>query len=217
MKPLLWAEDLAHGYGDRWVFQGVGVRVCAGEVLLVVGPNGAGKSTLLALLAGLMAPRHGVVHSQVGPEAMAMMGHGTYVYGSLTALENLRFWARLYGLPADESTLEAVLGRVGLAQWAMEPAGTFSRGMAQRLSLARVILLAPRLVFLDEPATGLDMASVALLHREIQSLRQSGAAVVWVSHDVARDLPLATSVLHLRGGRVHYLGPAGDFAGESVC
>lgn len=217
MKPLLWAEDLAHAYGDRWVFQGIGLQVRPGEILLVVGPNGAGKSTLLALLAGLMEPRHGVVHHAVPPEAIAMMGHGTYVYGALTALENLRFWARIYGCPADETALEAILERVGLAAWAMEPAGTFSRGMAQRLSLARVILLAPRLVFLDEPATGLDMASVVLLHQEIKAFAQSGAAVVWVSHDVARDLALATSVLHVRGGRVHYLGPAGDFAWEAVC
>lgn len=217
MSPLVEACGLAVAYGQRPVFQGLDLAVAPGEVLLVVGPNGAGKSSLLAVLAGLAEPWQGSVELAVEAGEVAMLGHGTALYGALSALDNLRFWVRLHGRSADEAALEAVLDRVGLRAVAMEPARTFSRGMAQRLALARVLAVAPRLVLLDEPSTGLDAASVTVLHREIAALAEGGAGVVWVSHDVVRDLPLASSVLHLGGGRIRSLGPAADFRPEAAC
>jgi heme exporter protein A len=203
-------------FGSRLVLREVDVRVRAGEVLLVVGGNGAGKTTLLKIMAGLCRPSAGTVDLRVEPEACAYLGHATFLYPRLSAVANLLFWGRMYGLSPSRADLEAVLARVGLARVGDEPAGTFSRGMAQRLNLARVFLINPRLVFLDEPGTGLDPASQELLRREIATLKGAGAAVVWVSHHLAADLPLAEQVLHLRDAGVAYCGPAGGFDAARV-
>lgn len=205
-------------FGSKLVLRGVDCAALAGEALLVVGGNGAGKTTLLKIMAGLARPSAGVVDVRVPPEACAYLGHATFQYPRLSAVANLTFWARMYGLAPSRAELEAVLERVGLARVAGEPAGTFSRGMAQRLNLARVFLIGPRLVFLDEPGTGLDPASQELLRREISGLKASGAAVVWVSHHLSADLPFAEKVLHLRDAGVAYFGPASGFdAGGLTC
>jgi len=111
--------------------------------------------------------------------------------------------------------LLGLLDRVGLKGFALEAAGTFSRGMAQRLSLARVLLVEPRLVFLDEPSTGLDTASQALLHAELEAARNRGAGIVWISHDLDRDLNKADAVLQLSGRAMAFFGPAGEFPREA--
>jgi heme exporter protein A len=173
---------------------------------------------LLKIMAGLARPSAGEVDVRVGVEEQAYLGHATFLYPRLTAAANLTFWARMYGLAPTRSDLDGVLERVGLARVAAEPAGTFSRGMAQRLNLARVFLIGPKLVFLDEPGTGLDPSSQELLRREIAGLKDSGAAVIWVSHHLAADLPFAEKVLHLRDTGVAYFGPAAGFdAGGLTC
>ena len=205
-------------FGSRLVLREVDVRARAGEALLVVGGNGAGKTTLLKIMAGLCRPSAGTVDLRVEPEACAYLGHATFLYPRLSAVANLLFWGRMYGLSPLRADIEAVLARVGLARVGDEPAGTFSRGMAQRLNLARVFLINPKLVFLDEPGTGLDPASQALLRREIETLKGAGAAVVWVSHHLTADLPLAEQVLYLKDTRAAYFGPASGFdAGGLTC
>jgi len=198
-------------FGSKLVLRDVSAQVKAGEALLVVGGNGAGKTTLLKIMAGLSRPTAGEVDLRVAPEGCAYLGHATFLYPRMSAVANLTFWGRMYGQSPTRAELEAVLERVGLLRVAEEPAGTFSRGMAQRLNLARVFLIQPRLVFLDEPGTGLDPASQGLLRREIETLKKAGAGVVWVSHHLAADLPLAESVLHLKDAGVAYFGPAQGF------
>jgi heme exporter protein A len=219
---VLKLSGVAKFYGDRLVFKGVDVQVPAGRALMVVGANGAGKSTLLRIMAGLSKPSAGTVQASVDRQEMAYLGHQTFLYAEATAVENLRFWTGLYGLGLDEAALEAALERVGLKKFAHERAGHFSRGMAQRLNLARVFCIAPRLLFLDEPDTGLDEASKAVLHQEIARAREGDRAVVWVSHHLERDLPKADDVLHLDKGRAAYLGPVSGFdasvmAGGCAC
>ena len=209
---VLTLDRVAKFYGDKPVLREVSLSLAAGQVLLVAGENGAGKSTLLKVMAGLSRPSAGTVRQGVDQARVAYLGHATFLYPRLTALENLRFWARIYGVPGDEAALSAALERVGLAAAGHEEAGTFSRGMAQRLSLARVFLTAPQLVFLDEPGTGLDVRSRDVLRAEIAAARQRGAALVWVSHALAEDLPAADLVLLLEKGRAAYLGPAAGFA-----
>ena len=205
-------------FGSKLVLRGIDCEALAGEALLVVGGNGAGKTTLLKIMAGLARSSAGEVDVRVGAEEQAYLGHATFLYPRLTAAANLTFWARMYGLAPTRSDLDGVLERVGLARVAAEPAGTFSRGMAQRLNLARVFLIGPKLVFLDEPGTGLDPSSQELLRREIAGLKDSGAAVIWVSHHLAADLPFAEKVLHLRDTGVAYFGPAAGFdAGGLTC
>jgi heme exporter protein A len=198
-------------FGSRLVLRDVSAQVTAGEALLVVGGNGAGKTTLLKIMAGLSRPTAGEVDLRVAPGECAYLGHATFLYPRLSACANLTFWGRMYGLAPTRGEIDAVLERVGLARVMDEPAGTFSRGMAQRLNLARVFLIKPKLVFLDEPGTGLDPASQELLRREILGLKASGAGVVWVSHHLTADLPCAESVLFLKDSGVAYFGPASGF------
>nr|WP_272881445.1 ABC transporter ATP-binding protein [Fundidesulfovibrio soli] len=215
-------KSVAKFYGERLVFKGVDLELSPGRVLMVVGANGAGKSTLLRVMAGLSRPSAGNIECGLEKGEMAYLGHQTFIYPEDTALENLRFWTGLYGLGLDDEALVAALERVGLKKFSQERAGHFSRGMAQRLNLARVFCIAPRLLFLDEPDTGLDEASRAILHQEIERAGHGERSVVWVSHHLERDLVKADDVLHLERGRVAYLGPVAGFdasvmAGAATC
>ncbi len=189
----------------------VDLKVARGEIYGLLGRNGAGKTTLLKIMAGVCLPTAGEVDLRVAPEDCAYLGHATFLYPRLSALANLTFWGRMYGQSPTRGQVEAVLARVGLSRVIDEPAGTFSRGMAQRLNLARVFLINPKLVFLDEPGTGLDPASQELLRREIENLKKAGAGVVWVSHHLGADLPFAESVLYLKDAGAAYFGPASGF------
>ncbi len=208
---LLTLRGVGKLYGRKLVFKGVTLDVRAGEVWLVVGPNGAGKSTLLGIMAGLVRPTTGSRELHIGQDKLAYLGHQTFLYPRLTARENLVFWARMYGRKPQADQIDAALERAGLGKAAEEQAGRFSRGMAQRLSLARVFLVEPSLIFLDEPGTGLDARSMQTLRSEIGAARERGVALVWISHQVAADLPLADRVLALGENRVSYAGPASGF------
>ncbi|MEA4855754.1 heme ABC exporter ATP-binding protein CcmA [Solidesulfovibrio sp.] len=209
-------------FGERPVLRGIDLDVEPGQVVLVVGPNGAGKSTLLRLAAGLMPPSEGEVELALAPGEVGYVGHRTLIYPKLTARANLRFWLALSGRPRDDAAVLAVLARVGLDGFADEEAGVFSRGMSQRLSLARVFLTAPKMLLLDEPGTGLDPASAAMLRREIRAAADAGAAVLWVSHTIAADLPACDRVLVIKDRRIAADVPAATFdpaepAGEGAC
>lgn len=208
---LVDLNGVSHFFGSRLVFRHVTMAIRSKEVFLILGPNGAGKSTLLQILAGLLPPTNGEVTWGLESGDIGYLGHGTCVYPFLTASENLLFWGRMHGLSPSSDDISAVLDRVGLKAAALERAGTFSRGMAQRLSLARVLLLNARLLLLDEPATGLDTASRVILENEVQRARQRGAAVVWVSHDAGRDVRLADRVLVLQDKRQVFLGSASEY------
>lgn len=212
-SPLLRLDRVAKFYGSKLVFKGVTCVLDPGEVLLVVGGNGAGKSTLLKVMARLIRTSAGTVSCAAAPETVAYLGHATFLYPGLTARDNLRFWARMYGLSGVPASVDAALDRMGLLAVAEERAGTFSRGMAQRLNLARVFLVRPQLLFLDEPSTGLDVASRRVLRRELAGLKAAGTSLVWVSHHLAEDAAPGDRVLELAGGRVAWLGPAGEYPG----
>lgn len=204
---MLHLEHLAKVYGDRVVLRDVNVSFAAGSVSLLAGNNGAGKSTLLRIVAGLARPTSGTVRFTGTAPVTAYLGHATFLYPGLSALENLAFWNGVHGLQRSRQELLALLEHVGLAAHAHERAGIFSRGMAQRLNLARVLMLRADLLLLDEPGTGLDAASLALLRQEIGNARQRGAAVIIVSHDLQGDAPLADRVLRLHKGRLAEEGP----------
>jgi heme exporter protein A len=214
-ETLLTVKRAAKFFGSKLVFKEVSCEVRAGEIMLVAGPNGAGKSTLMRMMAGLARPSAGEVVLHAEPERMAYLGHATFIYPGMTALANLGFWGTMYGLAPSRDALLALLARVGLERAAEEKAGSFSRGMAQRLNLARVYLVEPSLLFLDEPGTGLDPRSLALLRREIAGFRERGTGVVWISHHVREDTALADTVLALGGRRVEYCGPAADYTLEA--
>lgn len=215
LSALLTLHHVSKVYGTRIIFRDVSLTVAPASICLLLGPNGAGKSTLMNIMAGLGRATEGRVVCTVADARLGYLGHATFLYPSLTALENLAFWRDLYNLPRDAAFLESTLERVGLARFACEQAGVFSRGMAQRLNLARVLLLEPELLLLDEPATGLDTVSAALLRREILAARERGAGIVWISHDATGDVPLADQVFALEGGKLAYSGPASGYGAAS--
>ncbi|WP_432737028.1 ABC transporter ATP-binding protein [Maridesulfovibrio sp. FT414] len=212
----LKVRDAAKFFGTRLIFKNVSCDVQRGEIMLVVGRNGAGKTTLLKIMSGLSRPSAGSADILTAPEKTAYLGHSTFIYPRLSGLSNLSFWATMYGLSPSRDELMELLKRVGLERAAEEQAGAYSRGMAQRLNLARVFLVDPDLLFLDEPGTGLDQASLNLLRSEVVSLRNRGTAVVWISHDVNHDTALADRVLGLAGRRMAYLGSATEFDPDTV-
>ncbi len=204
---LLELHNIAKFFGNRCIFKNVSFSIAESSISLLMGANGAGKSTLLGIMAGLAKPSAGQMQLHVSEQDIGYLGHSTFIYAGLNALENLRFWGELYNKPTQDEKLKVILERVDLAPFAYEKAGVFSRGMAQRLNLARILLLEPKLWLLDEPCTGLDVASASLLRSEVTKACESGAGIVWISHDMGADAGLAQRLLCLEKGRLAYDGP----------
>lgn len=201
----LTLTKIARFYGPRLIFKDVSLDLRPGSVTLLAGANGAGKTTLLKIMAGLIRPSAGEVartsrhfgSSGEQEAAIGYLGHRTFLYPGLSALENLAFWASLHGRRHQNEDLLAALQRMELDAFAEEKAGGFSRGMLQRLSLARFFLLEPDLLLLDEPGTGLDARSQAMLRREITEAAARKAAVVWITHSPRENVALADRVAML--------------------
>jgi heme exporter protein A len=204
--PLLAAAGLEKRFGAVAALRGVDLELPRGGALAILGPNGAGKSTLLRILAGLAHPTAGRVEldgARVRGAAVGYLGHATLLYPELTAHENLVFAGRLHRIADPAARAEALLAEEGLAQVAGRRAGGFSRGMAQRLSIARARVHDPELLLLDEPFTGLDRRSADRLTERLRALRGAGHALVLVTHDVGQAAALADEVVILVEGRVH--------------
>ena len=193
------------------VLDGVSLTVESGEALALLGANGAGKTTLLKILATLVRPTRG--RALVGgadcvrdPEGVrritGLMAHGTYLYEDLTALENLAFWMALAGRAVEPVVLRAALADVELEQYADERVRSFSAGMRRRLALGRLVLLAPRVLLLDEPFAALDARGRKWLDEYLVAFKDRGGAVLMTTHSFARDLGAVDRVAILAGGRI---------------
>jgi heme exporter protein A len=219
--PALQLERLARRYGEREALSGVSLSLERGRTLVVFGPNGAGKSTLLRVLATLLRPHAGSV-SVLGnslPERawavrgrVGLLGHEPLLYRELSARENLRFHARLHGV--GEGRVTELLSAVAMSDRAGEPVRTLSRGMVQRVAIARSVLHEPELLLLDEPHANLDPAAVELVAPLIGSA--SGLTRVICSHDPAGGLAQADLVLGLRAGRPALLRTAAEVKAEQI-
>jgi heme exporter protein A len=216
------ARGLSKRFGPVMALEGVDLDVPCGTTLAVLGPNGAGKSTLLRLLAGLARPTGGSL--QIGdprerrPAArgrVGYVGHATFLYPALTARENLVLAGRLYGVADPAARADALLAEQGLGGVAGRMAGEFSRGMAQRLAIARGLVHDPAVVLLDEPFGGLDRSSAAHLAERLRGLRQQGRTVVLVTHELSHVSALADAALVLARGRVVHRA-VGDALSASV-
>jgi len=205
------AKDLRRSFGALPAVDGVDLTVGPGEFLTIFGPNGAGKTTLLRLLCGLLKPTGGEIRVMgLSPSAnekavkgrIGLIAHTSFLYGGLTARENLLFYARLYGLKDAASKVGARLKEVGLAERADDAARTYSRGMQQRLTIARALLHDPEVVFLDEPYTGLDQQASRMLRGLLQGIRGRGRTVLMVTHNLEEGLELSTRVAIMSGGRM---------------
>ena len=205
-------EGLARHFGERTVLRDISLTVTAGQTLAVLGRNGAGKSTLLRILATLLRPHGGSAKLFGEPlprqgwavrGRLGLLGHEPLLYRDLTGRENLAYHARLHraGLERVDEVLEAV----GMHERADDPVRSLSRGMVQRLTVARAVLHRPELLLLDEPRSNLDPAAGELVEPLIG--RSSGITRVLTSHDPQAALAEADLVLALSGGRAAYLGP----------
>ena len=207
--PVLHADGLVRSFGGRRAVDGVSFTLGAGDCLALFGPNGAGKTTLLRLVAGLLAPGQGSVHVngvslKTGAEARAQVGlvsHASMLYGALTVRENVELAARLHGLVDPTRAAMASLALMGVDDRADTPARTLSRGLQQRVSIARAMVHVPRLLLCDEPYTGLDVAGSAALTEVLTERREAGAALLLVTHNLTEGLALATQAAIMRRGR----------------
>ena len=214
-------DGLARHYGEREALSGVSLSMQAGETLVVFGPNGAGKTTLLRVLATLLRPHLGkvsVLGCALPDEAWAvrgrlgLLGHEPLLYRELTARENLRFHARLHDVQPER--VEELLDAVRIGERADEPIRTLSRGMVQRVAVARAVLHDPELLLLDEPRSNLDPAAAELVEPLIGAA--SGRTRVICSHDPSGGLAEADVVLGLREGRAAMLAAASDVDADAV-
>jgi len=193
----------------------VSLAIEPGSATALMGPNGAGKTTLLKLCATLLTPSAGKIEVD-GIDAardggavrarIAVLGHDSSLYGDLTATENLTFTTRLHGIDGSADRVRGALDRVGLRTVGRRPVRTFSRGMQQRCAIARVLLQQPRLLLLDEPATGLDLAARGMLHELIAELRQKGTTILLTTHDIDESLAICDSAVLMARGRIRWQG-----------
>jgi len=208
---MIQARDLFKSFGPRVALAGVNISVETGEFVTLVGPNGAGKTTLLRILATLTRPTSGAVRiagldpARAGSEARRRIGflsHQTLLYDDLSAEQNLRFYARMYDLDAAAARVDDLLERVGLAARREDLVRTLSRGMHQRLALARSVLHRPQVLLLDEPYTGLDPQAAQALTDLLVELVGEGGTILLTTHNLERGLALGRRVVMLARGRV---------------
>jgi len=203
--------EVTRTFGQRRALNKVSMTASAGTITALLGHNGAGKSTLLSIAATLLQPSSGQVHfgahdGQSGGAPLrsriGMLGHDLYLYAELSAAENLRFFAAIYGLDNIERRVDAALDRAGLNERRDDVVSGFSRGMRQRLALERALIHDPRLLLLDEPFTGLDEAAREALRARLRSARDAGAIVLLTTHDLAAIANLTDASVSLVDGRL---------------
>jgi heme ABC exporter ATP-binding subunit CcmA len=202
-------QQIDKQYGNLFALRRVSFRIAPGEMIALLGANGSGKSTLLRVAAGLIRPSSGRVEFEGGPSEplevrrrMGMVGHSIMLYDELTAEENLSLFAQLYELSDARARIHDALSDAGLGPRVGSLVRTFSRGMRQRLAIARALLSKPGLALLDEPTTGLDVQGMSWFTEILRRLRGEGCTIVMTTHGRSEAVALATRAVRLAGGRV---------------
>lgn len=207
--PVIEVRGLTRAFGARRAVDGIDFALETGDCLALFGPNGAGKTTLLRMLAGLLKPTSGT--ARIGGvtlpggaavrAAVGIISHEHMLYDALTARENVEFTARLYGVRDPRDAALRALERMRMLDRADTLVRALSRGLKQRVSIARAMVHGPQVVLLDEPFTGLDAAGAAALTAMLCELKRDGAALILVTHNLSEGLELATHAAIMRDGR----------------
>lgn len=215
--PAISVRKIWKYFGDFPAVRDITFEVQRGTITALLGRNGAGKTTLLRMIAGLSRPSRGELQlgeSEVNPtdqgKRLGIIGHGQWIYDDLTAEENLQFFARLYGIADAAAAIRHWLEAVGLASFRHSRAGDFSRGMRQRLAVARAFLHEPEVLLLDEPWTALDDRAIDLLSSLLTGAHQKHRTALVCSHQLTETLQLATHLLVLDRGRLAFAGENSD-------
>lgn len=219
--PAVLAEGLVRAFGGKKAVDGVSLQLGEGDCLALFGPNGAGKTTLLRLLGGLLKPTKGTTRLHGVPlpgpaetrRLVGLISHYSMLYPALTVRENVRFAAECQGVVAADQATTAVLKRLKVLDREQMPVRFLSRGLQQRVSIARALVHEPRLVLLDEPYTGLDEVGALAFTEALRDLKAGGATLVLVTHNLVEGIALATRAVIMRTGRLVHdeQTPAGGF------
>jgi heme exporter protein A len=208
-QDVIEVKSLVKTFGLKPVLRGLNLHLDRGEFVALLGPNGAGKTTLLRILASLARPSLGEVrldgHRLPGEAAavrriLGVVSHQPLLYGDLTAEENLRFYARLYGVADSKRRIDEILDTVGLDRRRRDRVREYSRGMQQRLAIGRAVLHDPQILLFDEPHTGLDQEASSMLDGVLRHVAGRGRTVLMTSHDLLRAADLASRIDILSGG-----------------
>lgn len=208
---MIEIENVVKEFGRKGVINGIDLRIEKGDYLVILGPNGAGKTTLLKLISTLLRPSDGTIKidgydvKEDGLEVrkrIGVLGHVSYLYDELSALENLRFYAKMYGVTLGLEEIKAILSRVKLAHRMNDLVGTYSRGMKQRLAIARAIIHKPKILLLDEPYTGLDLNGRKILTDMLREFQKQGITTVMVTHDIERGYEMGNRLAVIIDGKI---------------
>jgi len=219
------SANIEKKFGYSFAVRSITLQVRRGEFVALFGRNGAGKTTFLKIAATLIRPTKGALSIEgfdIGKEPenarrrIGFLSHNTFVYRDLSAVDNLRFFCRLYGVDDSEERLLGILDRVGLRKRAGDPVRAFSRGLQQRVGIARALLHDPSLILLDEPYTGLDAAAAQTLNQLLDEAVASGKTVILTTHDLDQGLRGATRAVLVDKGAVVHDGPAADPAAREA-
>ncbi|MFB0546279.1 MAG: heme ABC exporter ATP-binding protein CcmA [Anaerolineae bacterium] len=222
---MIEVRGLTKSFGGVVALRGIDLDVAAGQFLTIFGPNGAGKTTFIRILAMLSRATAGYVRIEglnltEGAidirRRIGLIPHNPLLYGDLTPEENLRFYGKMYDVPDLEERIETVLGQVGLAHRRHDPVRTFSRGMQQRLSIARAILHNPSIMLLDEPYTGLDQHAARVLEEILETVGTGSRTVVMTTHNLERGLAMCDRVAILVDGQILYQADRSDLDVSSL-
>ncbi|WP_340818663.1 ABC transporter ATP-binding protein [Methanolobus sp. WCC4] len=215
MDSIISISGLSKSFGRRKALNNIDLVIGKGEFVAIFGPNGAGKTTLLKIMSTIVAPSKGTLlvngtDARKSPEKIrGMIGaisHETYLYDELTARENLVFFAHMYGIDGSsiDDRVDAILKNVDLLPRADERAGSFSRGMKQRLSIARALLHQPGILLMDEPYTGLDQHAAANFERVLMGTGDSDVTRIMITHNIERAFELCDRMLIMDRGEIRF-------------
>jgi len=209
--PAIQVQGIRKHFGHLEALRGIDFELPQGEFLSLFGPNGAGKTTLIRILSALTRSSAGTARvagydvAEADPDMRREIGvisHASFLYADLSPLENIRFYATMYGVEQAEERAVQVIGEVGLKPRMHDRVRTFSRGMLQRLSIARAIVHNPSILFLDEPYTGLDQHASEILKEQLQALRTDHRTILMTTHDFSRGLEMCDRVAIMARGRL---------------
>lgn len=208
---MIRVENLTKSFGVFSALRGIDLQINAGEFWIIVGPNGAGKTTLLKIIATLSHPTSGAIEINQTDlqraklqirKQIGFIGHQNFLYDNLTAEENLKFYARMYGLKNIRELIAEKLNQVGLSERGSDLVRNFSRGMQQRLTIARALLIEPQIILLDEPFSGLDQQGIDLFSELLTSLISPDRIIIMTTHNLQLGWELATHYAILSKGRI---------------